>query len=163
MLPAYPWQTRPVDEPLTAEEVCEALWVAEGDVRVASQRLRVGSLVLRKFIERSTRARAIIRECDACLSDEAAATLRSALRDEDARRQDWAVRYILNSRNAKDKGWSSTDDASTHLNQQGPLINLTVPAVIQWQNGEKFGPPQPQPPTIDVVPTSTSPNGSIDE
>ena len=35
-LPAYPWQQRPEDLPLTAEEVCAALYEAEGDVTAAS-------------------------------------------------------------------------------------------------------------------------------
>ena len=79
MLPAYPWMTRPSDEPLTAEEVCEALWQAEGSIVQAAERLRVGSLVLRKFVERSSRARAVIREAVDCLADEAVRTLRAAL------------------------------------------------------------------------------------
>lgn len=155
MLPAYPWVTRPDDHPLSVEEVCAALWESEGDVRVAAERLKVGSLVLRKFVERSSRARAVIREADACLTDEAGTILRQAMRDQDARRQDWAIRYVLNSKNAREKGWSSTDDAQDRANIAGPVINIALPGA-QWQNGEKFGaPPAPaQPVTIDVVKSS---------
>lgn len=152
MLPAYPWVTRPEDEPLTVEEVCEALWEAEGDIRVASGRLKVGSLVLRKFVERSSRARAVIREADACLADEAGSILRQAMRDEDARRQDWAIRFVLQSKNAREKGWSSSDDAKDAIAHQGPIINI-APVIGQWLDGTKLAPPQPsQPPTIEVAP-----------
>lgn len=152
MLGAYPWVSRPPDEPLTAEEVCEALWQAEGDIRQAALRLKVGSLVLRKFVERSTRARAVIREADACLVDEAGATLRQAIRDEDARRQDWATRFVLNSKNGRPSGWSTTDDAADAARLQGPIINL-APMIYQWQNGEKMGPPtEKEPVVIDVAP-----------
>ena len=54
MLPAYPWSTRPDDHPLTADEVCEALVQSRGLVHRAAERLKVGSLILRKFIERSS-------------------------------------------------------------------------------------------------------------
>lgn len=155
MLPAYPWLTRPVDQPLTAEEVCEALWMAEGSIVLAAERLKVGSLVLRKFVERSTRARAVIRETIDCLSDEAVRTLRAALRDDEARRQDWAIRYILQSKNAAKEGWGSRDEANPAV--QGPLINLTGPTTIQWGDGSKYSAPSPPAPvTIDVVPSSAS-------
>jgi hypothetical protein len=96
MLPAYPWSQRPEDEPLTVEEVCGALVHTEGNVKLAAARLKVGALILRKFIERSTRARAVIVEMAAQLVDEAQTTLHEALRDEDSRRRDWAIRFILN-------------------------------------------------------------------
>jgi hypothetical protein len=143
MLPAYPWSQRPDDQPLTAEEVCAALVQSEGNVALAAERLKVGSLILRKFIERSTRARAVIVEMSSRLIDEADTTLRQALRDEDARRQDWAVRFILNSKNARSRGWASTDAADDAARVQGPLINLTLANPTQWADGTVIGPPQP--------------------
>ena len=74
-------------------------------------RLKVGSLTLRKFIERSSRARAVIREMDSRLADKARSKLGQALDDPDNRRVDWAIRYILNSNNARHLGYSSTDNA----------------------------------------------------
>ena len=151
MLPAYPWSQRPDDHPLTAEEVCAALVESEGNVKIAADRLKVGALILRKFIERSSRARAVIVEMAAQLADEAQTTLHQALRDEDARRQDWATRYILNSQNAKQLGWASTanaDDAALH---RGPLINLTLP-VVQWADGTLIGPKEAAKVIIDLAP-----------
>ena len=153
MLPAYPWDARPDDHPLTAEEVCAALVESEGNVKAAADRLRVGALILRKFIERSTRARAVIVEMAAQLADEAQTTLHQALRDEDSRRVDWATRFILNSQNAKKLGWASTasaDDAALH---RGPLINLTLP-VVEWQNGEKIGPREAARQIVDLTPAA---------
>jgi hypothetical protein len=150
MLPAYPWSQRPEDHPLTADEVCAALVQSEGDIPGAAARLAVGTLILRKFIDRSSRARAVIRECAALLSDEAARLLREALRDPDHRRQDWAIRFVLNSRNARSLGWSSIDDASDALNR--PTINIALPG--QWADGTVFvRPATPATPAmIDVTP-----------
>src|SRR4029077_14598869 len=123
MLPAYPWEVRSDDNPLTADEVCAALVHSEGNVKIAADRVKVGALILRKFIERSSRARAVTVEMAAQLSDEAQTTLHEALRDPDSRRRDWAVRFILNSKNARKLGWSSTDDSQDASLHRGPLIN----------------------------------------
>jgi hypothetical protein len=122
---------------------------SEGNVYLAAERLKVGSLILRKFIERSTRAKAVIIEMSSRLIDEAQTTLHAALRDEDARRQDWAVRYILNSKNARKLGWASTDASDDAATQRGPLINLTLPT--QWADGTVFGPPAVTKPLIDLA------------
>ena len=155
MLPAYPWSQRPDDHPLMVEEVCAALFECEGDIPAAATRLKVGTLILRKFIERSTRARAVIREMIELLNDEAQRTLRGALRDEDSRRADWATRYILNSQNAKARGYSpvasAEDAASNRVN-----LTLTLP-LPEWQDGTKIGPPPaPQKQLIDVTPPAKS-------
>jgi hypothetical protein len=155
MLPAYPWEVRPEGAPLTVDEVCGALVESEGNVKLAADRLKVGALILRKFIERSSRARAVIVEMAAQLADEAQTTLHEALRDEDSRRRDWAVRYILNSQNAKKLGWASTSSAEDVSNIRGPLINLTLPAV-RWADGTLIGPPALSKPVIEVA-SSASP------
>jgi hypothetical protein len=126
---------------LTVEEVCAALVQSEGDIPSAAERLRVGTLILRKFIERSSRARAVIREMIELLNDEAQRTLRQALRDPDARRQDWATRYVLNSQNAKARGYSPVAAADDAAAVRGTLT-LTLP-VPQWQDGTVIGPPSP--------------------
>lgn len=154
MLPAYPWDTRPDDHPLSVEEVCGALVHSEGNVKEAADRLKVGSLILRKFIERSSRARAVIVEMAAQLADEAQTTLHAALRDEDSRRVDWAVRFILNSRNARKLGWSTADDDAANL--RGPLVNLVLPSVT-WADGTPIGPREAAKQIVDLTPTSPSP------
>jgi hypothetical protein len=85
------------------------------------------------------------------LADEAQQTLREALRDEDSRRKDWAIRFILNSKNARSLGWSSVEEANDSV--RGPLINLTLPNVT-WADGTQLTPPaQPAaPPLIDLAP-----------
>jgi len=153
MLPAYPWDCRPEDHPLTAEEVCAALVESEGNVKIAADRLKVGALILRKFIERSSRARAVIVEMAAQLADEAQTTLHAALRDSDARRQDWATRFILNSQNAKKLGWSSVAGADDAARVQGPLINLTLPTVT-WEDGTVIGPKEAAKQIIAMAPAA---------
>jgi hypothetical protein len=152
---AYPWSTRPEDLPLTAEEVCGALYEAEGDITAASIRLKVGSLILRKFIERSSRARATIREMDMRLADKARSKLAQALDDEDNRRVDWAIRYVLNSKNARPLGWASSDPSETAQQSAlaGPMININLPPA-QWADGTLIGPPAPAKAVIELHPTS---------
>lgn len=163
MLPAYPWSTRPDDHPLTADEVCEALVQSRGIVHRAAERLAVGSLILRKFIERSSRARAVLREMDALRIDSAVEKLDEALNDADARRVDWAIRYTLNSKNARPWGWSSTDDASDAARVAGPLVNLTLQAG-QWADGTVFGPAREAAKAlIDVTPRPVAPPKAVEE
>jgi hypothetical protein len=140
MLPAYPWSQRPDDHPLTLDEVSAALVEASGDVTAAADRLRVGSLTLRKFIERSPRARAVVLEMDHRLADRARRKLIAILNaDEDARRQDWAIRYILNSRMARHLGFSGQDDADSQANQRIQNNNFVL-GPAGWANGEMFAP-----------------------
>ena len=153
MLPAYPWSQRPDDHPLSVEEVCAALVHSEGDIPEAANRLKVGTLILRKFIDRSSRARAVIREMIELLNDEAQRTLKQALRDPDARRQDWATRYVLNSQNAKARGYSPVANADDAANARGLNLTLTLP-IPEWADGTKIGPPLQQPKQlIDVTPS----------
>jgi hypothetical protein len=149
-LPAYPWQQRPDDSPLTAEEVCSALAEHGGSILRAAARLKVGTLILRKFVERSARARAVVREMNDLRCDRAADLLDEALESNDDRRQDWAIRYVLNSRNAKRLGWSSQETADG-ASQSGPLVSLTVPN-LQWQDGTVIGPKEAARQIIDLTP-----------
>lgn len=163
MLPAYPWSQRPDDHPLSVEEVCAALVEAEGDIPAAASRLKVGTLILRKFIERSTRARAVIREMIELLNDEAQRTLRQAIRDPDARRQDWATRYVLNSQNAKARGYSPVANADEASTARGLNLTLTLP-IPEWADGTRIGPPAaPQKQLIDVTPSVAQPAKPADE
>ena len=157
MLPAYPWSQRPDDHPLSVEEVCAALFECEGDIPATAKRLKVGTLILRKFIDRSTRAKAVIRETIELLNDEAQRTLRAAIRDPDARRQDWATRYVLNSQNAKARGYSPVANADDAANARGLTLTLTLP-IPEWADGTQIGPrPAPPQPMIDVTPSQAKP------
>ena len=86
---------------------------SEGNVQIAADRLKVGALILRKFIERSTRARAVIVEMAAQLADEAQTTLHARFGTADARRSDWAVRFILNCEERAQVGLVRIDPATT--------------------------------------------------
>ena len=136
-LPAYPWSSRPDNFPLTADEVCAALAEERGIITRAALRLRVGTLVLRKFVERSARARAVIREMDNRRMDRAVDRLDEALEDEDNRRVDWAIRYVLNSKNARGLGWGSQDSGEDAANR--PLVSIQLQPV-EWGDGTRIGP-----------------------
>ena len=134
---------------MTVEEVTEALADNGGSVIKASLRLKVGSLVLRKFVERSARARAVIQEMKDRLTDKAQDKLEEALDSPDDRRADWAIRYVLNSKNARKLGWGSVDDAPT-ANPRGPLVNLVLPP-IQWGDGTVIGPKEVARQIVDLT------------
>jgi hypothetical protein len=145
MLPAYPWSQRPDDHPLTLDEVTAAIVEASGDVTAAADRLKVGSLTLRKFIERSPRARAVVLEMDHRLADRARRKLIGILNDdEDARRQDWAIRYVLYAKMARHLSFAAQDDAQDQSNaRNGPVTNIVI-GPAGWANGEMFARQQPQ-------------------
>jgi hypothetical protein len=145
-LPAFPWAARPDDLPLTVEEVCAALAETNGLITKASLRLKVGSLVLRKFVDRSARAKAVIVEMSTRRAERAAERLDEALEADDARRNDWAIRWILNSAAARHLGLSSSDSSPDR-----PLVNITL-APNQWLDGTQIGPPAPPaPPIIEIA------------
>ena len=75
----------------------------------------------------------MIRETIELLNDEAQRTLRQAIRDPDARRQDWATRYILNSQNAKARGYSPVANADDAATARG--LNLTLDAAPSGVGG----------------------------
>ena len=152
MLPAYPWSQRPDDHPLTLEEVTASLVEAAGDVTAAADRLKVGSLTLRKFIERSPRARAVVLEMDHRLADRARRKLIGIINDDgDARRQDWAIRFVLNSRMARHLGLSGSEDAESQANQRIQQNNYIL-GPLEWANGERIGPKQAAQKLIELAP-----------
>ena len=104
----------------------------------------------------------MIREMIELLNDEAQRTLRQAIRDPDARRQDWATRYVLNSQNAKARGYSPVANADDAANVRGTLT-LTLP-IPEWADGTQIG-PRPAPPKqlIDVTPSTSQPAKPADE
>ena len=159
MLPAYPWSQRPDDHPLTLEEVTASLVEAAGDVTAAADRLKVGSLTLRKFIERSPRARAVVLEMDHRLADRARRKLIGIINDDgDARRQDWAIRFVLNSRMARHLGLSGSEDADDQARRaNGPVNNNYILGPLEWANGERIGPKQAAQKLIELAPEAAAP------
>jgi hypothetical protein len=160
MLPAYPWSQRPEDHPLTLDEVTAALVEASGDVTQAADRLKVGSLTLRKFIERSPRARAVVLEMDHRLADRARRKLIGILNDDqDARRQDWAIRYVLNAKMARHLGFAATDSADDAARQNNGLVqNNFIIGQAGWANGEMFA--KPAPPAQKLIELAPEPAAS---
>jgi hypothetical protein len=154
MLPAYPWETRPT--PLTADEVCAALWEAEGHIGNCAARLKVGSHTLRKFISNSARCQLVEKECQLQLVDEAQKHLKAALGSGDDRRVDWAIRYVLNSANARHQGWGSADSEAVRAAQSTALPLL--PPVI-WADGTPIGPPARPPPAMIELARADPPSG----
>jgi hypothetical protein len=165
MLPAYPWSERPSSLPLTADEVCAALAQAHGSIPRAAAHLLVGTLVLRRFVERSARARAVIREMDNNLADRAKDKLAEALDDPDHRRVDWAIRFILNAPMARHLGFAP--DPSSQLNSPQNQPSITTNLILaNWGDGTPITPPralshdpsvtpnapQPEPPILDLAP-----------
>jgi hypothetical protein len=157
MLPAYPWDARPDDAPLTAEEVCAALYEANGNVLRAADRLKVGSIPLRKFIARSPRAQTLQREIRQSWVDRAEQNLHEALQSENLTDRAWATRHALASPNARGRGWANDPSQSTNTINNVVQNNVTLqPNAGAWLDNTTFGPPPARlPAPIELAPAPT--------
>jgi hypothetical protein len=135
-LPTAPWDERPAELPLDAEECRTALWLKRGNVLEASRLLKVDPSRLRRFVNKSARLREVEREAREQLADIAEANILDALTDdEDYARRDSMSKFVLTTL-GKQRGFSSSSTVA--------LINRVPqgPIEFSWAGG----------PTIDVTP-----------
>jgi len=97
-LPYFPWEVRPSHIGIDVEEAATALYLAEGVVSVAAERLRVDSLRLQRAINRSPRLVRLHGELIALLNDKVHAEVIRAFKDDDSRRREWASSKVMSSR-----------------------------------------------------------------
>ena len=151
-LPTAPYSERPVSLPLDTEECRTALWLCRGNITEAAKVLKITSLRLRNFINKSPYLSAEVQEALDQVVDVAEQVVYEALTDEeDSGRRDTMARFVLGSQ-GKRRGWGSG---------QGPGVNIKNGAggtiVVQWADGSTFGDPSTgsgEPNTIDVTPDS---------
>ena len=132
-LPTMPYDERPVELPLDAEECRTAIWRCEGNISQAAQLLKVTSVRLRSFVNKSAYLMREAQEAREMLADTAEMVVREALTDEeDKSRRDQMARFVLGSSFAKQRGWGSGNIPSLNVNNKGGTI------VVRWQDGTRF-------------------------
>jgi len=126
-IPTQPWDERPNALPLVVEEVRTALWLDGGNISAAAERLKVTSVRLRRFVERSPRLMNEKREMIERVSDRAMANLVETIHDDldkDRRNQD--SKWWLD-RQARDRGFGGAG-AKVSISTSGPVI-------VGWADG----------------------------
>jgi len=127
-LPTQPWDERPDTLPLTIEEARTALWLEQGNVARAAQRLKITPWRLRNYINSSPRLIAEQHEAREQLADRAEEIVKEALNDPiDPGRRDGMAKYVLSSI-GKTRGFGS-GPGKLSVNSQGGVV------VIQWGDG----------------------------
>ena len=118
-LPHYPWSSRPSHLPLDIEECATALYLAEGVIGRAAERLKVEPLKLTRLIARSPRLTRLHGELVSLLNDKVHEEYMRAFADEDSRRREWAASKV-----AQTKGFQSHPLAPN--SQVSPTISLSA-------------------------------------
>lgn len=149
-LPTAPYPERPVSEPLVPEECRTALWLVRGNITEAAKLLKVTSLRLRQFIQKSPYLLSEMQEAKDQLTDLAESVVYEALTDEeDKGRKDTMARFVLGSQ-GKSRGWGHSVSAGgvNIRNGHGGTI------IVQWADGQAFGDSEQnsRPETIDISP-----------
>ena len=90
-LPFYPWDRRPSHLPLDVEEVATALYLGEGVIGRAADRLKTEPLKVVRQIARSARLQRLHAELAALLNDRVHEEYVKAFTSEDDRRREWAA------------------------------------------------------------------------
>ena len=137
-LPYFQWEKRPSTCDLPIEECATALYLAEGEIAVAAQTLKVEPLRLMRVIRRSPRLTRLHQELASLLNDKVHHEYARAFKDEDSRRREWAASRVANTRQFQDHPLApNTQSASLSISPSGPAR-----IVISWDDG-------PEPATIE--------------
>lgn len=131
-LPTMPYNERPMELPLDAEECRTALWMANGNISEACKLLKTTSIRLRSFIKKSPYLSAEMQEAADRLVDIAESNVYDALTDmEDPSRRDTMTRFVLGGI-GKGRGWGTSAPNVNVKNSAGGTI------VVQWADGTTF-------------------------
>lgn len=130
-LPYFPWDRRPSTIPLETEECATALFLSDGHIDPAAERLRVHPLRLIRAIRRSPRLTRLHAELAALLNDRVHREYARAFDSEDDRRREWAASKISNTKQFQDHPLAPNSNVSTSL--PGPSAISRI--VISWEEG----------------------------
>jgi hypothetical protein len=130
-LPFYAWDRRPSTIRLDPEEAATALYLAEGEISVAAQTLKVEPLRLMRAIRCSARLTRLHAELVSLLNDKVHHEYRRAFNDEDDRRREWAASKVSQTRQFQDH------PLAPNQSNPSPTIALGGPTriVISWDDG----------------------------
>jgi hypothetical protein len=136
MLPTAPYAERPVALPLDIEECRTAIWLARGNITEAAKILKITSLRLRKFVEKSPYLSSELQEAMEQVVDVAESVVYDALTDdENPGRKDTMARFVLGSQ-GKRRGWGSAVSSGISVKN-----NVGGTVIVQWADGSTFGGP----------------------
>ena len=121
-LPFYPWDVRPSHLPLDVEEVATALYLAQGLVGRAAERLKCEPLRVVRSIARSARLQRLHSELAALLNDKVHEEYVRAFEASDDRRREWASSKV-----------SQTKQFQSH--PLAPNSNLAPSSVVGGSSG----------------------------
>ena len=148
-LPTMPYSERPTELPLDIEECRTAIWSAAGNLTEAAKLLKVTSLRLRNFVNKSPFLSAEVQESKEQVVDKAEQVVIEALNDEDDKsRRDTMSRFVL-SNIGKSRGWGTNSGGNVNIQNKGGTI------VVQWADGTAFGDSKPED-IIDVTPNEAA-------
>ena len=131
LCPYYPYDRRPSTTPIDVEECATALYLAEGEIALAAQTLKVEPLRLVRVIRRSPRLTRLHQELVSLLNDKVHHEYARAFRDEDDRRREWAASKVSQTRQFQDHPLAPTTQSAS------PTLALGGPAkiIISWDDG----------------------------
>jgi hypothetical protein len=134
-LPYFPWSVRPSTMSIDPEEAATALYLAEGEIEIAAQTLKVEPLRLIRVVRRSPRLTRLHAELVSLLNDKVHHEYRRAFADEDDRRREWAATKVSNTRQFQDHPLAPNTQSNPTLAIAGGPTRI----VISWDDG-----PEPQ-------------------
>jgi hypothetical protein len=144
-LPTAPYSERPLSLPLDVEECRTAIWLCRGNITEAAKILKITSLRLRNFVNKSPYLSAELQEALDQIVDVAEQVVYDALTDEgDNGRRDTMARFVLGSQ-GKRRGWGSGAPGVNIKNGNGGTI------VVQWADGSTFGDSEQQSDPSQIV------------
>ena len=131
-LPFYPWEIRPSHLPLDVEEVATSLYLAQGIIGRAAERLKTEPLKVVRAIARSARLTRLHAELASLLNDKVHEEYVRAFGDEDSRRREWAAAKVAQTKQFQNHPLAPNSNAPPQLTQGGP--NSPMRIVISWED-----------------------------
>ena len=141
-LPYYPWPVRPSHLPIDIEEAATALYLAQGLIGRAAERLKVEPLKLARLISRSARLTRLHAELASLLNDKVHEEYVKAFAGDDDRRREWAAAKLSQTKQFQ------SHPLAPNTNVPGPALagpNGPTRIIISWED--------PSPLTIEHAPS----------
>ena len=120
-LPHFPWDVRPSHLPLDVEEVATALYLAQGLVARAAERLKVEPLRVVRAISRQRRLSGLHNELASFLNDKVHEEYVSAFKASDDRRREWASSKVSQTKQFQGHPLAPNSNVTTPLAALGGL------------------------------------------
>ena len=138
-LPTRPWDIRPAEIPLDTEECRTALWMTRGNVTEAAALLKITSMRLRQFVEKSEYLKREQAEAKEQLLDRAEDNVYAALTDDtDPGRKDSMTRFVLTNLGSSRGYGNGKGGVNVAPTGKGRMV-------IMWDDGTGIsGEPEPE-------------------